>query len=170
MNANRSYTNLTTLRSQSIVFLFLCPNGTNDFLYMFASSESATFNQTQPLNPVPSTNPGNTRSTTTNPQLGVQPAPSQKQSGPLLPYFSSSWERTTPLPPSQTSLIVYPTQPLEEALRRIERNRFSRSHRQLFLIIDGQRSMLELARLVGKNQEDLQALLRDLERIGVIQP
>jgi len=30
--------------------------------------------------------------------------------------------------------------------------------------------MLELARLVGKNQEDLQALLRDLERIGVIQP
>src|SRR5258708_2135180 len=75
--------------------------------YMFASAESATFNQTQPLNSIPSPNPGNTRSTTTNPRLGVQRAPSQKQSGPLLPYFSSRWERTTPLPSSQTSLIVY---------------------------------------------------------------
>jgi len=52
----------------------------------------------------------------------------------------------------------------------IEQNRLSRSHRQLFLLIDGRRSAQELARLARKSQQDLDALLHDLARIGVIQP
>jgi len=53
-------------------------------------------------------------------------------------------------------------------LHAIEQKRLSRSHRQLFLLIDGQRSVQELGRLAAKNEQDLQALLGDLERIGVI--
>lgn len=57
---------------------------------------------------------------------------------------------------------------LNLALRRIEQGKLTRSHRQLFLLVDGQRSSVELARLVGKSQGEVYELLRDLERVGVI--
>lgn len=66
------------------------------------------------------------------------------------------------------STIPFATQPLNEALRRIEQGGLSRSHRQLFLLIDGKRAVIELSRLVRKGQEEVVGVLRDLERIGVI--
>ena len=65
-------------------------------------------------------------------------------------------------------LILSPTQPMNEALRRIEQNKLSRFHRQLFLLVDGQRSFEEVIRLVGKSQGEVYRLLCDLEGIGVI--
>jgi hypothetical protein len=65
-------------------------------------------------------------------------------------------------------IILSPTQPLNEALRRIEQNKLSRFHRQLFLLVDGQRSFEEVVRLVGKSQGEVYKLLCDLEGIGVI--
>ncbi|HEX6557070.1 MAG TPA: hypothetical protein VF026_30180 [Ktedonobacteraceae bacterium] len=65
-------------------------------------------------------------------------------------------------------IILSPTQPMNEALRRIEQNELSRFHRQLFLLIDGQRSFEEVVRLVKKSQSDVYKLLCDLEGIGVI--
>lgn len=65
-------------------------------------------------------------------------------------------------------IILSPTQPVNEAMRRIEQNKLSRLHRQLFLLIDGQRSFGEVVRLVGKSQSDVYKLLCDLEGIGVI--
>jgi Domain of unknown function (DUF4388) len=125
--------------------------------------------QTQPLNLIPPTGAGDTpRPITRDLQSSTPPAPSPRQSGALLRVSGSSWERRLPPPPSPASIIFHPTQPLAGALRGIEQNRLSRSHRQLFLLIDGQRTVQELARLAAKNEQDIQALLRDLERIGVI--
>lgn len=130
----------------------------------------ASFNdwQTQPLNALPPTGAGNTRPITRDLQSNTPVTPAKRQSEPLLPASGSSWERRPPPPPPPASIIFYPTQPLAAALRRIEQNRLSRSHRQLFLLIDGQRTAQVLERLAAKNEQDLQALLRDLERIGVI--
>lgn len=124
--------------------------------------------QAQPLNTLPTTGTGHTRPITKDLQTGIPVTPAKRPSEPLLPTSGSGWERRPPPQPPLASKIFYPTQPLETVLREIEQNRLSRSHRQLFLLIDGQRTTQELARLTAKNEQDLQALLRDLERIGVI--
>jgi hypothetical protein len=130
----------------------------------------APFNerQTQPLNALPPTDASNTRPITGDLQSNTPVLPERRQSEPLPPPSGSTWERRPPTPPPSTSNIFYPKQPLAAALREIELNRLSRSHRQLFLLIDGQRTAQELARLAAKNEQALQALLRDLERIGLI--
>ncbi|HKV58205.1 MAG TPA: hypothetical protein VJO32_07980 [Ktedonobacteraceae bacterium] len=135
--------------------------------YGFASSD---MRQTQPLNTVRATSGNGTRPITRDLETPIPSLPAEIVVEPLLPVSVSGWERRPPSLPSQEAIIFRPTQPLEVVLRGIERNRLSRSHRQLFLLIDGKRSAQELARLAGKNQQELQALLRDLERIGVIQP
>jgi len=133
--------------------------------YTFAPFDNR---QTQPLNVMPPAGTGNTRPITRDLQSSIPTPPAKKQSGPLPPVSGSSWERRPPPPPPPESIIFHPTQPLEAALREIAQKRLSRSHRQLFLLINGQRTVQELARLVAKNEQDIQALLSDLERIGVI--
>ncbi len=56
----------------------------------------------------------------------------------------------------------------EKALHIIENAHLSRTHRQLFLLIDGQRNVAELLRLLGRKQDEGLKLLRDLAYIGVI--
>lgn len=51
----------------------------------------------------------------------------------------------------------------------LNRKRLSRVHLRLFLLVDGQRDVEELARLIGKKPEEVQLLLADLEAIGIIQ-
>lgn len=65
--------------------------------------------------------------------------------------------------------IPFQHRALDEALRSIEQAHLSRAHRRLYLLIDGQRSPTELARLMGRSQHEIDALLHDLERAGVIQ-
>ena len=93
----------------------------------------------------------------------------QRRSELPLPVSASNWERRPPPAPSPASMIFYPTLPLASALRSIEQSNLSRTHRQLFLLIDGQRSVQELARLAARNEQDIQVFLRDLQRIGIIQ-
>lgn len=69
---------------------------------------------------------------------------------------------TTPAAPNRTKQ-------LDQALRLIEGTGLSRTHRRLFLLIDGQRTAVELGRLLGRDQRDVYGLLYDLERVGVIQ-
>jgi uncharacterized protein DUF4388 len=57
---------------------------------------------------------------------------------------------------------------LEDAVLRIERMQLSRAHRRLFLLIDGHRTTTDLARLMGRRQVEVDALLQDLERADVI--
>jgi len=44
----------------------------------------------------------------------------------------------------------------------------SRAHRRLFLLIDGKRSIDELAPLIGRTPDEVSELLRDLEHASVI--
>jgi len=71
---------------------------------------------------------------------------------------------------TDTELLVVPqrTQQLEHALQLISQARLSRTHRQLFLLVDGQRNATELLRLIGRRQDEGLPLLRDLVHIGVI--
>ncbi len=45
----------------------------------------------------------------------------------------------------------------------------SRTHRHLLLLIDGQRSILELVRLIGRSEQEVASFLHDLEQATVIQ-
>jgi hypothetical protein len=58
---------------------------------------------------------------------------------------------------------------VDDALWQIDQAGLSRLHRRLFLLLDGQRTIAALARLTGRSYEEVQRLLRDLERLGVIQ-
>ncbi len=64
--------------------------------------------------------------------------------------------------------VPYRTRTPEMALRLIERTGFSRTHRHLFLLVDGQRSTRELARLMGKSEPEIVELLDDLERAALV--
>jgi hypothetical protein len=66
------------------------------------------------------------------------------------------------------SAAPYPTKQHDAALRLIEQQGLSRVHRQLFYLIDGRRSIVDLVRLTGKRGSELYKLLADLERAQVI--
>jgi Domain of unknown function (DUF4388) len=67
------------------------------------------------------------------------------------------------------SIVPHPAKSLEESLRRVEQLSFSRHHRRLLLLIDGQRNIAEMVRLIGHTQYEVQKLLVDLEQAGIIQ-
>lgn len=142
--------------------------------YVFASATGAT----QPLAPVSSAGVERVTPAATEAQPRTPISPLRRLAEPTgRSAVPPTRAGETPLPvnrdlPASLALsattIPFSTQPLEEALRRIEQGRLSRSHRQLFLLIDGQRAVVELSRLVGKGQEEVSKALRDLERLGVI--
>ena len=59
-------------------------------------------------------------------------------------------------------------QPLENALQLSAQAHLTRTHRQLSLLVDGQRNATELARLIGRTHDEVISLLRDLASIGII--
>jgi hypothetical protein len=56
----------------------------------------------------------------------------------------------------------------DTGIQILNRKKLSRLHLHLFLLIDGQRNVVELARLIGKRPEEVQKLLIDLEAVGII--
>jgi hypothetical protein len=64
--------------------------------------------------------------------------------------------------------IPYPMVKLSEATECIQRAGLSRSHRRLYLLIDGHRSAIELVPLAGKSAEEVRNMLHDLEWLGII--
>jgi Domain of unknown function (DUF4388) len=66
------------------------------------------------------------------------------------------------------SAVPYPLQHLDAALRLIEQHGLRRVHRQLFCLVDGRRSIVDLVRLMGKSGSELYRLLGDLERAHLI--
>ncbi len=77
---------------------------------------------------------------------------------------------TTRQQSSGLSLTTIPraTMSIIKARGIIERAGFSRAYRQLILLIDGQRSLSELAVTIGCTPQDMQKMLQDLERLSVI--
>lgn len=79
----------------------------------------------------------------------------------------------TPMSPSMPPIQASNSGPQrsctpEEGLRRLTQANLSRHHRQLYLLIDGNRSVMELIRLTGRQPGEVQQLLYDLERIGIV--
>ena len=66
------------------------------------------------------------------------------------------------------STAPYPLQPLDAALRLIEQHGLSRVHRQLFCLVDGRRTIVEMVRLMRKRESEIYRLLGELEHAHVI--
>jgi hypothetical protein len=67
-------------------------------------------------------------------------------------------------------LYVIPqrTSQVNEVLPYFGQMGFTRAHRQLFLLIDGRRTVQELMRLMGYGLNDMNTLLADLARVGLL--
>jgi len=129
----------------------LCSWGLCRFLFTPSGSD-------RPTGPIPSQPHASNRSTAPLKEIHTNTSsPISETAG----YLSSDYAGSGPPRPFRTKQA-------EEAFILLEQTRLSRSHRRLFLLIDGQRTALELVRLTGRPPEEIQRLLYDLERIGVI--
>ncbi|GCE06676.1 DUF4388 domain-containing protein [Dictyobacter aurantiacus] len=123
----------------------------------------------------PMVNLQSSSSTSTNPSLPAirpsvsSPLPNDTRRRPSTGPMPALPVTPTPIPSIQAShsgpqRACTP----EEGLRRLAQANLSRHHRQLYLLIDGSRSVMELIRLTGRQPGEVQQLLYDLERIGII--
>jgi Domain of unknown function (DUF4388) len=81
----------------------------------------------------------------------------------------------TPLPPTiglpsatMRSRVPYRLLSGSEAVNYIERFGLSRLHRHVFFLLDGQRTAVDIVRLTGRSFYEIQSLLAELERLGLI--
>ena len=124
-------------------------------LFTFTSGEVSTHQGSS--SPVPH---GSRPVPDTNPRLRTQPLPISK---------GHDMHATGPQPvPASVQTAPYHLRPLDDGLQRIAFAGLSRAHRRLFLLIDGFRPTTELIRLMGRSQAEVESLLQDLERAGVI--
>ena len=77
----------------------------------------------------------------------------------------SEWLQTGNQPAQQAPQRLWQGQ---DALIFLERTHASRLHRHVFLLLDGQRTLPDLARITGHSPEEIKRLLNDLERLGMI--
>jgi hypothetical protein len=106
----------------------------------------------------------------TDPRLRQQRLLVNNQTGPLSTIESNHIKLLnldTPLPTPVAA--PFRTRQIDSALRVIENMGFSRPHRHLLLLIDGQRSIPELVRLMACSEQKIASLLHDLEQATVIQ-
>jgi len=106
-----------------------------------------------------------TLDTATHPSTSTQAPTTAKQTAPLAPGREDT---TRSASAAYTASVPFRTQQIDTGLRIIENMGLSRSHRHLFLLVDGHRSIVELARLMGRNQQEINGLLQDLERAAII--
>jgi Domain of unknown function (DUF4388) len=64
--------------------------------------------------------------------------------------------------------VPYRSKPLEYGLRVLSEKSLSRTHRHVFLLVNGARSVLELMRLLKRDENEVLTLLYDLQDTGVI--
>ncbi len=89
---------------------------------------------------------------------------------PALHQRSAEANTTDSLAGSSSGLAVpRRTRSVNVSLHLLEQEQLSRAHRQLFLLIDGNRTIAELVRLTGRLPGEIQRLLQELEHIGLIE-
>jgi hypothetical protein len=64
--------------------------------------------------------------------------------------------------------VPYRSKPLEYSLHVLSKKSLSRMHRNVFLLVDGARKVRDLMRLLTLNENEIRALLHDLQNTGVI--
>lgn len=130
--------------------------------FLFLSSDETDTGPFLPLTPPPE------RTSNTGPiprQLPPSPDPA-RSTGPI--GASGTVRERYNGYASATSQAPYHIRPLDTTLRMIENLHLSRAHRQLLLLIDGHRTVAELARLMSKSEQDITNLLQDLEQMSAI--
>ena len=70
--------------------------------------------------------------------------------------------------PAEELVPYHSRNQLSEALVVIEKMGLSRGHRRLFLLINGERSVSELARLTASAEDEVYQRLQDLEKAAVV--
>ena len=147
--------------------------GSCRFTFVPASSE-ARVHVDQPSLPAEesSTGPLALRSPphSTHTRWSDQQTPRPSSGGQEEPRGAGAWERSGLNAGRDTpaSRAPAPLQPLDAALRLIEQYGLSRVHRQLFCLVDGRRSIVDLARLMRKRESEIYRLLGELEYAHVI--
>ncbi len=137
--------------------------------FAFTPSDTSQITQqiTQPLAPVTG-EASIPRDFVTDPTLPTPATANHKQNGLMAAGgqgMNSAWGMHSS---SAAGAVPYPIRPYDEALVWIERMGLSRAHRRLFLLIDGYRILPELVRLMGRREDEVNALLRDLEGADLI--
>jgi hypothetical protein len=110
--------------------------------------------------------------------------PADPTTGPLAPVTGPITPPTLPVQNSPASGYGYGREPplafpnirsvpsrlrqANEVLPYFTNLGLARAHRQLFLLVDGRRSVQELMRLTGHRPDEINTLLADLERAGLI--
>ncbi len=136
--------------------------------FTFVSSDPADTSSLTSIPPV--RQEYGTRST--DPRLRQQTSSVNNQTDPLTAADSNRIKPPNPNTPSPASSVApapFRTRQIDSALRVIENMGFSRTHRHLLLLIDGQRSIPELVRLMRRSEHEITSLLHDLEQATVIQ-
>ncbi len=72
-------------------------------------------------------------------------------------------------PPAPVNIVPRRTREVAEILPVFEFMGLTRSHRRIFMLIDGQRTVTELIHLLGGRADEVYAWLADLEEVGLIQ-
>ncbi len=137
--------------------------------FAFTPSDTSQITQqiTQPLAPVTG-EASIPRDFVTDPTLPTPATANHKQNGLMAAGgqgMNSAWGMHSS---AAAGAVPYPIRPYNEALLWIERMGLSRAHRRLFLLIDGYRILPELVRLMGRREDEVNALLRDLEGADLI--
>ena len=98
------------------------------------------------------------------------PSPSQppRFDLPTAPTPAILPEQSRSNPASFGYVVPYRVQQFSGSVPDFQQFGLSRMHRQLFLLIDGKRSLDVLTRLIGRNFQDVRVMLADLERSGLI--
>lgn len=97
-------------------------------------------------------------------------ATSSRQTTHLPEYVNNGSSRNGARPEALVPVpgIPYRTKQVDSVLPHMEPMGLSRMHRRLFLLIDGQRTVLEIARLMGKRPEEIQGHINDLVKADFI--
>ncbi|MBE3558909.1 MAG: DUF4388 domain-containing protein [Ktedonobacteraceae bacterium] len=117
--------------------------------------------------PVTTSLPSSVQSQAVSP-MSSGPLPSNLNTDPLAGPVEPVSESITPLPAAIQQVVPYRIRSASEILPYFSRLGLSRTHRQLFLLIDGQRTLEDLVRLMGHRADEIRTLLADLERAGLI--
>ena len=84
------------------------------------------------------------------------------------PEMPSYYSQVTSTQGNRYPGIPQSSKKLSAVLQMIEQKGLSRTHRRLFLLLDGTRSINELAPLIGRTPDEVLALLHDLELANVL--
>ena len=91
-----------------------------------------------------------------------------RQTTPLPTLDEEASRSGSPGTVTHASVVPHRTQQIDAGLRILDGVGLSRSHRHLFLLINGYRSIADLVRLMGRSQQEINGLLQDMEQASII--